>query len=215
MAILLATASISFFVVRARQARATSRIPGITSLAVLPLENLSRDPEQEYFADGMTDELTTELAHITALRVVSRTSAMRYKRTTKTLPQIARELQVDGVIEGSVLRSGGSVRINTQLVQAETDKQLWAHSYQRELKDVLQLQGELAHDIAGQIKIKVTPQEQLRLATTRTVDPGSHEAYLRGLYHLNKGTEENYRDARNDFEEPIALDPSCARAYAG
>jgi serine/threonine protein kinase/tetratricopeptide (TPR) repeat protein len=217
MAILAVAAPVSFLRIRAGQARsiATSQIPSIRSLAVLPLENLSRDPEQEYFADGMTDELTTELAHISALRVVSRTSAMRYKRTTKTLPQIAQELQVDGVIEGSVLRSDGSVRINTQLVQAQADKQLWAHSYQRELKDVLQLQGELAHDIAEQIKIKVTPQEQLRLATTRTVDPGSHEAYLRGLYHWNKGTEENYRDARNDFEEAIALDPNYAPAYAG
>ena len=100
-------------------------------------------------------------------------------------------------------------------MQALADKQLWAHSYQRELKDVLKLQGELAHDIAEQIKIKVTPQEQLRLATTRTVDPGAHEAYLRGLYHWNKGTEENYRDARNDFEEAIALDPNYAPAYAG
>jgi serine/threonine protein kinase/Tfp pilus assembly protein PilF len=217
MAILGVAAPISFLKVRAWQARtkATSQIPSIKSLAVLPLENLSRDPEQEYFADGMTDELTTELAHISALRVVSRTSAMRYKRTTKTLPQIARELQVDGVIEGSVLRSDGSVRINTQLVQADPDRELWAHSYQRELKDVLQLQGELAHDIAEQIKIKITPQEELRLAITRTVDPGSHEAYLRGLYHLNKGTEENYRDARNDFEEAIALDPNYAPAYAG
>jgi len=217
MAILAVAAPVSFVKLRAWQARAraTSQIPGIRSLAVLPLENLSRDPEQEYFADGMTDELTTELAHVSALRVVSRTSAMRYKRTTKTLPQIARELQVDAVIEGSVLRSDGSVRINTQLVQADPDRELWAHSYQRELKDVLQLQGELAHDIAEQIKIKVTPQEELRLATARTVDPGSHEAYLKGLYHWSKMTEEHYRDARNYFKEAIALDPNYAPAYAG
>jgi len=217
MAALLAAMAVAFFAIRGRQTRATatSQIPSITSLVVLPLENLSHDPEQQYFADGMTDELTTELAHISALRVVSRTSAMRYKQTTKTLPQIARELHVDGVIEGSVLRSDGSVRINTQLVQAQADKQLWAHSYQRELKDVLQLQGALAHDIAEQIKINVTPQEQLRLAAARTVDPGAHEAYLKGLYHWNKGTAENYRDARNDFEEAIALDPNYAPAYAG
>lgn len=217
LAILVIALPISLLKVRAWQARtkATSQIASIRSLAVLPLENLSRDPEQEYFADGMTDELTTELAHISALRVVSRTSAMRYKRTTKTLPQIARELQVDGVIEGSVLRSDDSVRINTQLVLAQADKQLWAHSYQRELKDVLQLQGELARDIAEQIKIKITPQEELRLATTRTVDPGSHEAYLKGLYHWNKGTEEHYRDARNYFKQAIALDPNYAPAYAG
>jgi TolB-like protein/Tfp pilus assembly protein PilF len=216
-ALLAVAGPLSFLKVRAWQARtkATSQIPSIRSLAVLPLENLSRDPEQEYFADGMTDELTTELAHISALRVVSRTSAMRYKRTIKTLPQIARELQVDGVIEGSVLRSEGSVRINTQLVQAQADKELWAHSYQRELKDVLRLQGELAHDIAEQIKIKVTPQEELRLANPRTVNPGSHEAYLKGLYHWNKGTEEHYREARNYFKEAIALDPNYAPAYAG
>jgi TolB-like protein/Tfp pilus assembly protein PilF len=217
IAMLAVVGPISFYKIRAWQARtkAAIQIPSIRSLAVLPLENLSKDPEQEYFADGMTDELTTELAHISALRVVSRTSAMRYKRTTKTLPQIARELQVDGVIEGSVLRSEGSVRINTQLVLAETDKQLWAHSYQRELKDVLQLQGELARDIAEQIKIKVTPQEELRLANTRIVDPGAHEAYLKGLYHWNKGTEEHYRDARDYFQQAIALDPKYAPAYAG
>jgi TolB-like protein/Tfp pilus assembly protein PilF len=217
LAILVAVVLISFLKFRAWQARtkATNQISSIRSLAVLPMENLSHDPEQEYFADGMTDELTTELAHIGALRVVSRTSAMRYKRTTKTLTQIARELQVDAVIEGSVLRSDGSVRINTQLVQAEPDRELWAHSYQRELKDVLHLQGELARDIAEQIKIKVTPQEERRLATARTVDPGSHEAYLKGLYHWNKGTEEHYRDARNFFQEAIALDPNYAPAYAG
>ncbi len=217
IAILAVAVPISLVKVRAWHARtkATSQIPSIRSLVVLPLENLSRDPEQEYFADGMTDELTTELARIGALRVVSRTSAMRYKRTSKTLPQIARELQVDGVIEGSVLRSDGSVRINTQLVQAEADRELWAHSYQRELKDVLQLQGELAHDIAEQIKIKITPQEEQRLAATRTVDPGAHEAYLKGLYHWNKGTGEHYREARKYFEEAIALDPNYAPAYAG
>ncbi len=217
IAILAVAVPISLVKVRAWHARAkaASHIPSIRSLAVLPLENLSRDPEQEYFADGMTDELTTELAHIGALRVVSRTSAMLYKRTTKTLPQIARELQVDGVIEGSVLRSDGFVRINTQLVQAQADKELWAHSYQRELKDVLQLQGELAHDIAEQIKIKVTPQEQLRLSATRTVNPDSHEAYLKGLYHWNMGTEGHYRDARNYFQQAIALDPNYAPAYAG
>jgi TolB-like protein/Tfp pilus assembly protein PilF len=217
MAILAIAAPITFLRVRAWQARgkAVSQIPSIRSLAVLPLENLSRDPEQEYFADGMTDELTTELARIGALRVVSRTSAMLYKRTTKTLPQIARELQVDGVIEGSVLRSDGFVRINTQLVQAQVDKEVWAHSYQRELKDVLQLQGELAHDIAEQIKIKVTPQEELRLTAARSVNPDSHEAYLKGLYHWNKGTEENYRDARSYFTQAIALDPNYAPAYAG
>lgn len=214
MAVLLVAVLVWFFKVRVWRARPTVTNQ-IRSLAVLPLENLSHDPEQEYFADGMTDELTTELANISALRVVSRTSAMRYKRTTKTLPQIAGELQVDGVIEGSVLRSNGFVRITTQLVQAQIDRQLWAHSYQRELKDVLQLQGELAHDIAEQIKIEVTPQEQSRLAAARTVDPAAHEAYLKGLYHWNKGTEGHYRDARKYFEEAIAIDPKYAPAYAG
>jgi eukaryotic-like serine/threonine-protein kinase len=189
--------------------------PGIRSIVVLPFQNVSGDPGQDYFVEGMTDELTTELANIGALQVVSRTSAMRYKSATKSLPEIARELKVDGVIEGSVLRSDGTVRITTQLVEAKSDKQLWARSYTRELKDVVQLQSELAHDIAEEIRITVTPQEQQRLATPRTVDPQAYEAYLKGRFYWNKDTEENLREARKYFEQAISVDPKYAPAYAG
>jgi len=187
----------------------------IRSIVVLPFQNVSGDPSQDYFVEGMTDEVTTELANIGALQVVSRTSAMRYKTATKTLPQIAQELKVDGVIEGSVLRSGGTVRITTQLVEAKSDKQLWARSYTRELRDVVQLQSELAHDIAEEIRITVTPQEQQRLAATRTVDPQAYEAYLKGRFHWNKETPESLREARKYFEQAISVDPKYAPAYAG
>jgi eukaryotic-like serine/threonine-protein kinase len=186
----------------------------IRSIAVLPFQNLS-DPNQDYFVEGMTDELTTELADIHALRVVSRTSAMRYKAATKTLPEIAQDLRVDGVIEGSVLLSGGTVRIIAQLVETRSDKQLWAHSYTRELKDIVQLQGEIAHDIAQEIRIAVTPQEQQKLASFPVVSPEVHQAYLKGRYHLNQGTEDQLRLAKNYFEQAVKEDPQYAPAYAG
>ncbi|HWT77505.1 MAG TPA: serine/threonine-protein kinase, partial [Candidatus Methylomirabilis sp.] len=146
--------------------------PGeVQSIAVLPLANLSGDPGQEYFADGMTDELITNLAKIGALRVISRTSAMRYKGTNKPLPEIGRELNVNEVVEGSVLRSGDRVRIMAQLIQANDDRHLWADSYERDSRDVLGLQEEVARTIAAQIKVRLTPQEQARLTSARTVDP--------------------------------------------
>src|SRR5262249_12142229 len=157
--------------------------PGrIQSLAVLPLQNYSRDPEQEYFADGMTDELITSLAQIGSLHVVSRTSAMRYKGTHESVPEIARELHVDGVLEGSVQREGNRVRITAQLIDASTDRHVWAKSYERDLKDVLSLQGEVAQAIAGEIGVRLTPQERSRLAEKKTVDPDAYEAYLKGRY---------------------------------
>lgn len=189
--------------------------PQIHSIAVLPFQNLSGNASQDYFVDGMTDELTTELANIGALRVVSRTSAMRYKTSGKTLPEIAQDLRVDGIIEGSVVRSDQSVRITAQLVQASTDKQLWARSYTRELKNVMRLQSELAHDIAGEIRIKITPAEQQRLATNDTVDPQAYEAYLKGRYYWNKNTEDQLREAKKYFEQAIAIDSNYAPAYAG
>ena len=134
--------------------------PKIQSLAVLPLENLSGDPKQEYYADGMTEELTTDLSQISALRVISRTSVMQYKGTKKPMPEIARELNVDAVLEGSVLRSGGRVRITAQLIQAKPEKHLWAESYERDLSDILALQSEVARAITNEVKIKLTPQEQ-------------------------------------------------------
>jgi TolB-like protein/Tfp pilus assembly protein PilF len=189
--------------------------PRIESLAVLPLENLMGDPAQEYFVDGMTDELIADLAQIEALRVISRTSVMQYKGVKKPLPQIARELNVDAVIEGSVLRSGDRVRITVQLIQAVTDKHLWAKSYERDLRDVLALQSEVAGAIANEIKIKLTPQEQARLASARPVNPDAHEAYLKGRYYWNLRTEEGLKKSIEYFQQAIEKDPGYALAYAG
>jgi serine/threonine protein kinase/Tfp pilus assembly protein PilF len=187
----------------------------IQSLAVLPLENLSKDPEQEYFADGMTEELISDLGKIRALRVISRTSAMRYKGTKKSLPEIARELGVDALVEGSVLRAGGRVRITTQLIQAATDRHLWSESYERDLKDVLTLQSEVARSIAREIKIALTPQEQARFAEARPVDPEAHELYLKGRYYLVKNTPEAAQRALEYMKQSIDKDPAYAVAYAG
>jgi serine/threonine protein kinase/tetratricopeptide (TPR) repeat protein len=189
--------------------------PEIKSLAVLPLENLSRDPEQEYFAQGMTDELITSLAKISALRVISRTSVMRYKGTHKPLPEIARELNVDGVIEGSILQSGDRVRITAKLIQAKTDRHLWAKSYERDQRDVLALQDDVARAIANEIKVKLTPQEQARLTSACPVNPEAHEAYLKGRYEWNTRTEEGLKKSLRYFEQGLAVEPSYAAAYSG
>ncbi len=190
-------------------------LPKIESLAVLPLESLSRDPEQEYFAEGMTEELITKLATISALKVISRTSVMQYKGTKKPLPQIAKELNVDAVIEGSVLREGGQVRITAQLIQASTDQHLWAESYERDLRSVLALQSEVAQAIANEIKIKVTPQERTRLARAHPVNPEAYEAYLKGRYQWNKRTGEGMKRGLEYFQQAINLDPNYALAYSG
>jgi TolB-like protein/Tfp pilus assembly protein PilF len=193
--------------------RATA--PRIESLAVLPLANLSGDPQQEYFADGMTEELITNLGKVGALRVISRTSVMQYKQTKKALPAIAQELNVDAVVEGSVLRSGNRVRITAQLIQAKAERHLWAESYERDLSDVLALQGEVAQAIANEIKIKVTPQEQVRFAHARPVSPEAHEAYLKGRYYWNLRTEEGLKKGIEYFQQAIEKDPGYALAYAG
>jgi serine/threonine-protein kinase len=187
--------------------------PKIQSLAVLPLENLSGDPTQEYFADGMTEELTTELAQIGALRVISRTSVEHYKRTSKTLPEIARELHVDAVVAGSVERSGDRVRITAHLIEAATDRTLWAKSYQRSLTDVLSLQEEAARAISSEIRIKLTPEEQARLARVRRVNPEAHESYLEGLYYARQMTREGMNIGVAHFERAIALAPNYAEPY--
>jgi TolB-like protein/tetratricopeptide (TPR) repeat protein len=191
-----------------------ARGPKIESLAVLPFENLSRDPEQDYFADGMTEALITDLGQIGALRVISRTSVMRYKGAQKPLGDIARELNVEAVVEGSVLRADGRAQVTARLILARTDAQLWSQSYERELREVLGLQRELARAIVGEIRVKLTPQEQARLATARPVDPRAHEAYLRGS-QLATGTYEQRRRAREYFEQAVRIDPEYAPAYAG
>jgi len=186
----------------------------IQSLAVLPLENLSQDPEQEYFADGMTDELITDLAKIASMRVISRGSVMRYKGSKKPLPEIARELNVDAVVEGTVLRSGDRVRITAQLIHAQSDRHLWAESYERDLRDVLKLQSDVAQAIAQQIKINVTPQERQRLVASRIVNPDAYELLLRAQYHHNEWTRNGFFKAREDIEHALAKDPSFALAHA-
>jgi TolB-like protein/Tfp pilus assembly protein PilF len=193
----------------------TERDEGIDSIAVLPLENLSGDPTQDYFADGMTEELISSIAKVSALRVISRTSVMRYKDTDKSLPQIAGELDVDAIVEGSVLRSGDRIRISAQLIHAAKDRHLWAESYERELHDVLSLQSELARVIANRINIELTPQEHSALASTDLVDPEAHEAYLKGRFHWNKRTREGLEKSVVFFEQAIAHDPMYALAYAG
>jgi len=196
-------------------AQGLAPLPRIQSIAVLPLANLSGDPEQEYFTDGMTEELIAQLGQIEALRVISRTSVMQYKGVKKPLPQIARELNVDAVIEGSVLRSGNRVRITAQLIQAATDKHLWARSYERGLGDVLALQSEVAGAIANEIQIKVTPQEQARLATARPVNPDAHEAYLKGRFYWNLRSHEGVKKGMEYFQQAIEKDPGYALAYTG
>jgi len=196
--------------------RSRGRAPaGIRSLAVLPLENLSGDASQNYFADGMTDELITDLAQISALRVISRTSVMAYKGARKPLPQIARELNVDAVVEGSVLRSGDQVRITAQLIEASTDKHLWSQSYEGELRDTLALQSRVASAIADQIRINLTPQEQAALKNIRVVNPGAYESYLKGRYFWNKRTADGLKVALAYFKQAIEEDPKYAQAYSG
>jgi TolB-like protein/DNA-binding winged helix-turn-helix (wHTH) protein/Tfp pilus assembly protein PilF len=190
--------------------------PGaIRSLAVLPLENLSRDPEQEYFADGMAEALTTELAQISSLKVISHTSVVQYKGTKKSLPQIAQELGVDAVVEGAVQRSGDKVGITVQLIHAPTDRHLLAKSYERDLSDVLALQRDVAHTIADEIKAKLTPPEKARLASARSINSAAYEDYLKGRFLLSTQSERDVRKGIAYFQQAIQKDPNYALAYAG
>jgi TolB-like protein/Tfp pilus assembly protein PilF len=187
---------------------------GVQAIAVLPLEDLSGDGH-DYFADSMTEALITSLAAIKALRVISRTSAMQYKGARKSLPQIARELNVDVAIEGSVLRSGERVRIAVQLIQASTDQHLWAESYERDFRDILSLQSDIARQVANQVRIILTPEEEARLGHARKVNPEAHEWYLKARYCWNKRTEESVKKALSYFHRAIDSDPSYAQAYSG
>jgi TolB-like protein len=182
----------------------------IHSIAILPLQNFSGDPDQEYFADGMTEELTTELGQVAGLRVISRTSTMTYKGTKKTLPEIANELHVDAIVEGSVEREGNMVRITTQLIDSKTDQHIWAHSYDRDMTSVLELQSEVARDIADQIRIQLTPAVQARFNRTQHVDPQAVVLYLRGR---QRETIADPRAARDYFEQAVQKDPTYAPAH--
>jgi TolB-like protein len=202
-------------VVRQRLASKQASSAPIRSIAVLPLENLSGDPAQQYFSDGMTDALITDLAQIASLRVISRTSTLQYGDSRKRLPEIARELGVDGVVEGTVARSGGRVRIDAQLIEAATDRHLWAKSYEREIRDVLELQGELARTIAYEIRVQLSPTEQARLINKSSVKPEAYEAYLKARFFWNKRNKEAIEKSIEYFNEAIRLDPGYAPAYAG
>ncbi len=187
----------------------------IASLAVLPIENISGDPSQEYFADGMTDALITELSRISALQVNSRTSVMQYKAVRKPLPVIARELNVDAVIEGSVIRSGNRVRISAKLVGASADRLLWAETYDRDLRDVLTLQREVAGAVADRVHANLTSRERTHLARVGPVNPDAYEAYLKGRYHWNKRTGQDLATAIGYFQHAIEIDAGYAPAYVG
>ena len=187
----------------------------IRSIVVLPLKNLSSDPEQEYFSEGLTDELVTHLAALEGLRVISRASAMQYKDSRKPLRTIASELNVDAVVEGSVRRSDGRVRITARLVEAASDRHVWAKSYERDHRDVLDLQNEVTRDIAENIKLSLTPAARQRLAVSQSIDPEAHEEYLRGRFHWSKRRPADLQQAVLHFEKAIAHDPGYARAYAG
>ena len=205
----LAAAPLWFFTPR------TDSAPKIRSLAVLPLENLSGDAGQEYFADGMTDELIAHLGRISALRVISRTSVMTYKGARKPLAEIARELNVEAVVEGSVLRSGQRVRITAQLIQVPADKHIWAQSYEGDVRDTLALQNRVAGAIAEQVRAAVNRQEQAALQNSRTVKPEAYDAYLRGRYFWNQRTGDGLRKAIDYFTDAIGKDSSFAAAYSG
>src|SRR3984957_17177115 len=211
VALVLSLSILAFWLFHSRERAPT----GIRSLAVLPLENLSGDAAQNYFADGMTEELITDLAQISALRVISRTSVMVYKGARKPLPQIARELNVDAVVEGTVLRSGDQVRITAQLIEASTDRHLWSQSYKGELRDTLALQNRVAGAIADQIRINLTPREQAALKNVKVVNPEAYESYLKGRYFWNKRTADGLKVALAYFKQAIEEDPKYAQAYSG
>lgn len=204
-----------FLVLRSRYKTVPELGHNIRSLAVLPLENVSGDSSQDYFADGMTDAMITDLGKLGGLRVISRTSAMQYKGVHKPLPQIARELSVDAVIEGTVLRSGDRVRITAQLVDARADRHLWAQSYEGDVLDVLRLQSEVASTIASQIRIKLSLPQQANLKNQQFLNPEAQDAYLRGRYFAQKGTIEGLQKAVVYFDQAVQKEPGQASPYAG
>ena len=199
-----------------RLPEAASAPGAIRSIAVLPLDNYSGDPSQDYFAEGMTDELTSDLANISQLRVISRGSVMQFKGAHRPpTPEIAKTLNVDAIVEGSVLRSGDKVRITAQLIDARSDRHLWSKSFERNSRDVLALQDELASAIAREIHVRLTPAEQSRLTRAPSVNPEAYDAYLKGRYFFNRPSDENLSKAIAQFEEAIQLDPNFAPALLG
>jgi eukaryotic-like serine/threonine-protein kinase len=211
VAVVVLLGSLVFVVRRGLPGRAAT----IRSVAVLPLQNLSNDAGQDYFVDGMTEELIANLAKVENLRVISRTSIMQYKGVKKPLPQIARELGVESVVEGSVSRSGQRIRITVRLMDGASERHLWAESYERDLTDVLAVQAEASRAIVGEIKVRLTPEEGKRLVRRRSVDPDVYDAYLKGRYHQYKFTPEGFERSLEFFRTAIEKDPTYASAYAG
>jgi TolB-like protein/DNA-binding winged helix-turn-helix (wHTH) protein/Flp pilus assembly protein TadD len=210
----LGVAALLFVLYRGRSAKGW-RGPAIKSLAVLPLNNLSGDPEQEYFADGMTEALIAELGKISAPRVISRQSVMQYKGSKKGLSEIARELNVDAVLEGTVERSGDRVRVLVRLDQVSPEGQLWSNQYNRDIRDLLRLQDEIARAVTDEIQVRLTPDERIRLASSRSVDPEAHDDFLRAEFLVNKRDERDLQAGIAYFKKAIEKDPAYARAYAG
>lgn len=212
---LLATGVAAFAMYGHWKSGGKTTLTPVQSIAVLPLENLSGDTSQEYFAEGITDEITTDLAKLAGPKVISRTSAMQYKQTHKTIPEIARELNVGAIVEGSVERSGDRVRVRVQLIQASTDQHLWAEEYDRQLSDVLHLEADVAQDIARQIQLHLTPQQQQNLAERRPTNPQAFQDYLQGRHYWALRTHESLAKAIEYFNRAIQEDPGDARSYAG
>src|SRR5439155_15937436 len=210
----LAATPFAFNIFRLRDRVLGTEAVRIQSLAVLPLTNLSSDPAQEYFSDGMTDALITDLSQIGSLKVISRTSSMRYKKTDKSLPEIARELNVDGIVEGSVQRSGDHVRITAQLIQGPTDKNLWAKSYERDMRDAFALEADVTGDISRQVQARVTTPNQAPRAQPPRLNHKAIDAYLQGTYHLKKGgmefRDKELRTAGECFQQAIDAAPDFA-----
>jgi TolB-like protein/DNA-binding winged helix-turn-helix (wHTH) protein len=192
-----------------------ARQPAITSLAVLPLKNLSGDPTQEYLGDGMTEALIGRLSEIHNLRVISRTTVTRFKDTRLSVPEIARTLQVDAIVEGSIIRDGSRIRVHAQLIRAATDEHFWSEAYDRELRDVLSLESDVAQSIARKVEVTITGEEHARLSSARTVDPEAYEDYLKGRYYWNKRTADSMPKAAHYFEQAISKDPGYGAAYSG
>ena len=209
---IVAVGAIAFFLVRSRTSQPDEK--PITSIAVLPFQNLSADPEQEYFSDGTTEALIAELSKIQALRVISRTSVMRFKKKSdRSLPEIARQLNVDAVVEGSIQRVHDEVRITAQLVRADPEKHIWANTYTESYRNILALESEIAQTIADAIRVKVTPEEKDRIAASRPVNPAAHEAYLKGHFYVHKWNLPDVEKGMKYLEQAIAMDSTCAPAY--
>ena len=211
--VLVAIVSLAYFATRMR-AKNASRAK-VRSLAVLPLQNLSGDPSQDYIADGMTEELIGRLSRIHGLRVISRTSTMHFKNTQLSVPEIARMLAVEAIVEGSLVQEGHQIRVHAQLIRAATDEHIWAGEYQREYRSILEVQEEVARNIVEQIQLNLTPEDRARLASKPPVDPEAYESYLRGRYYFNQRTEDALHKSIASFQQAIARDPAYAPACSG